>query len=75
VGNALVEDAQTGMSVAPNRLSTLALGNLLGILLAIGTALVLDALNTSKTVKGREGSIWVYLARHYSCLCKSENSL
>lgn len=54
VGNArLVEDAQIPeWSVAPNRLSTLALGNLLGILLAIGTALVLDALNTSiKTVK------------------------
>jgi capsular exopolysaccharide synthesis family protein len=54
VGNArLVEDAQIPeRSVAPNRLSTLALGNLLGILLAIGTALVLDALNTSiKTVK------------------------
>jgi len=45
VGNArLVEDAQIPEgSVAPNRLSTLALGNLLGILLAIGTALVLDA--------------------------------
>jgi capsular exopolysaccharide synthesis family protein len=49
----LVEDAQVPeLSVAPNRLSTLALGNLLGILLAIGTALVLDALSTSiKTVK------------------------
>ena len=54
VGNArLIEDAQIPeLSVAPNKLGTLALGNLLGILLAIGTALVLDALNTSiKTVK------------------------
>lgn len=54
VGNArLVENAQVPQwSVTPNKLSTLALGNLLGILLAIGTALVLDALNTSiKTIK------------------------
>lgn len=54
VGNGrLVEDAQLPeWSVGSNRLSTLALGNLLGILLAIGTALVLDALSTSiKTIK------------------------
>ena len=54
VGNArLIEDAQVPeLSVASNKLGNLALGNLLGILLAIGTALVLDALNTSiKTVK------------------------
>ena len=54
MGNArLVENAQVPQwSVTPNKLSTLALGNLLGLLLAIGTALVLDALSTSiKTIK------------------------
>lgn len=54
VGNArMVEDAQIPENpVASNKLRNLALANLLGILLAIGTALILDGLDTSiKTVK------------------------
>lgn len=54
VGNArMVEDAQIPEEpVASNKVRNLALGNLLGILLAIGTALILDGLDTSiKTVK------------------------
>lgn len=54
VGNArMVEDAQIPEApVASNKARNLALGNLLGILLAIGTALILDSLDTSiKTAK------------------------
>ena len=54
VGNArLVEEAEVPeRPVASNKVSNMTLGNLLGILLAIGTALVLDALDRSiKTVK------------------------
>lgn len=54
VGNArMVEDAQIPEEpIASNKVRNLALGNLLGILLAIGTALILDGLDTSiKTVK------------------------
>ena len=54
VGNArLVEVAQVPDGpISANMLRTLALGNVLGILLAISTALILDSLDTSiKTVK------------------------
>ena len=54
VGNArLVEDAQIPEDpIASNTVSNLALGSLLGMLLAVSTALILDGLDTSvKTVK------------------------
>ena len=54
VGNArLVEDAQIPEDpIASDTVRNLALGSLLGILLAVGTAIILDGLDTSiKTVK------------------------